>query len=56
LGYYRNNPNALAQLRRRSRGQWVDFILELATVTRKKVTREELYKDDERRIPRLIAP
>jgi trigger factor len=25
----------------------VDFILELANVTEKKVTREELYKDDE---------
>ncbi len=25
----------------------VDFILELASVTEKKVTREELYKDDE---------
>ena len=25
----------------------VDFILELANVTEKKVTREELFKDDE---------
>jgi trigger factor len=25
----------------------VDFILELANVTEKKVTREELYKEDE---------
>jgi len=25
----------------------VDFILELANVTEKKVTREDLYKDDE---------
>jgi len=25
----------------------VDFILELANVTEKKVTRDELYKDDE---------
>ena len=31
----------------RSTGQVVDFILELANVTEKKVTREDLYKDDD---------
>ena len=46
--FYRNNPNALAQLRAPIyEDKVVDFILELANVTDKKVTREELYKDDE---------
>jgi len=46
--FYRNNPNALAQLRAPIyEDKVVDFILELASVTEKKVTREELYKDDE---------
>jgi len=46
--YYRNNTNALAQLRAPIyEDKVVDFILELANVTEKKVTREELYKDDE---------
>src|SRR5450755_717156 len=46
--YYRNNANALAQLRAPIfEDKVVDFILELATVTEKKVTREELFKDDE---------
>jgi len=46
--FYRNNPNALAQLRAPIyEDKVVDFILELATVTEKKVSREELYKDDE---------
>jgi trigger factor len=46
--YYRNNINALAQLRAPIyEDKVVDFILELANVTEKKVTREELYKDDE---------
>jgi trigger factor len=46
--YYRSNANALAQLRAPIyEDKVVDFILELATVTEKKVTREELYKDDE---------
>lgn len=46
--YYRNNPNALAQLRAPIyEDKVVDFILELATVTEKKVSREDLYKDDE---------
>jgi len=46
--YYRNNANALAQLRAPIyEDKVVDFILELAKVTEKKVTREDLYKDDE---------
>ena len=46
--YYRNNVNALAQLRAPIyEDKVVDFILELATVTEKKVSREDLYKDDE---------
>ncbi|MEO6780271.1 MAG: trigger factor [Bradyrhizobium sp.] len=46
--YYRNNANALAQLRAPIyEDKVVDFILELAKVTEKKVTREELMKDDD---------
>jgi trigger factor len=46
--YYRKNANALAQLRAPIyEDKVVDFILELANVTEKKVTREDLYKDDE---------
>jgi trigger factor len=46
--YYRNNPNALASLRAPLfEDKVVDFLLELATVTDKQVTREELFKDDE---------
>jgi trigger factor len=46
--YYRSNANALAQLRAPIyEDKVVDFILELANVTEKKVSREELYKDDE---------
>ena len=46
--FYRNNANALAQLRAPIyEDKVVDFILELATVTEKTVTREELYKDEE---------
>jgi trigger factor len=46
--YYRNNANALAQLRAPIyEDKVVDFILELANVTEKKVTREELYRDDD---------
>ena len=46
--YYRNNANALAQLRAPIyEDKVVDFILELANVTEKKVTREDLYKDEE---------
>ena len=46
--YYRNNANALAQLRAPIyEDKVVDFILELANVTEKKVSREDLYKDDD---------
>jgi trigger factor len=46
--HYRNNANALAQLRAPIyEDKVVDFILELANVTEKKVTREDLYRDDE---------
>jgi trigger factor len=46
--YYRNNANALAQLRAPIyEDKVVDFILELANVTEKKVTREDLYRDEE---------
>jgi len=41
--YYRNNPNALAQLRAPIyEDKVVDFILELATVTEKKVFRARI--------------
>jgi trigger factor len=46
--YYRNNPEAVAQLRAPIyEDKVVDFILELATVTEKTVTREDLFKDDD---------
>src|SRR4029079_4273637 len=46
--YYRNNTNALAQLRAPIyEDKVVDFILELANVTEKKVSREDLFKDEE---------
>jgi len=46
--YYRNNANALAQLRAPIyEDKVVDFILELANVTERKVSREDLFKDDE---------
>jgi trigger factor len=46
--YYRNNANALAQLRAPIyEDKVVDFILELANVTEKKVTREDLYRDED---------
>ncbi len=46
--FYRSNPNALAQLRAPIyEDKVVDFILELANVTEKKVSREELLKEDE---------
>lgn len=46
--YYRNNAQALAQLRAPIyEDKVVDFILELANVTEKKVSPEDLYKDDE---------
>jgi trigger factor len=46
--YYQKNAHALAQLRAPIyEDKVVDFILELADVTEKKVTREDLYKDDD---------
>ena len=46
--FYRNNAQALAQLRAPIfEDKVVDFILELANVTEKKVSREELFKDDD---------
>ena len=58
--FYRSNANALAQLRAPIyEDKVVDFILELANVTEKKVTREELFKEartERRRRDRLSAP
>jgi trigger factor len=46
--FYRNNANALAQLRAPIyEDKVVDFILELANVTEKKVSKEDLYKDED---------
>jgi trigger factor len=46
--FYRNNPNALAQLRAPIyEDKVVDFILELAKVTEKKVSREDLMKEED---------
>jgi trigger factor len=46
--YYRKNPDALAGLRAPIfEEKVVDFILELAKVTEKQVSRDELYKEDE---------
>ena len=46
--FYRNNPDALASLRAPIfEDKVVDYILELATVSEKKVSREDLYKEDE---------
>ncbi|WP_441236544.1 trigger factor [Bradyrhizobium sp. 930_D9_N1_4] len=46
--YYRSNAQALAQLRAPIyEDKVVDFILELANVTERKVSREDLYKDDD---------
>jgi trigger factor len=46
--YYRNNANALAQLRAPIyEDKVVDFILELANVTEKKVSREDLFKEED---------
>jgi trigger factor len=45
--YYRNNPGALAALRAPLfEDKVVDFVLELAEVTDKQVSREELLKED----------
>jgi trigger factor len=46
--FYRNNPNALASLRAPIyEEKVVDFLVELAKVTEKKVSKEELYKQDD---------
>jgi trigger factor len=46
--YYRQNPQAVAALRAPIyEEKVVDFLLELAEVTEKKVSREELYKEDD---------
>jgi trigger factor len=46
--YYRKNPQAIAGLRAPIyEEKVVDFLLELAQVTEKKVPREELYKEDD---------
>jgi trigger factor len=46
--FYRKNPNAVAAVRAPIyEEKVVDFLTELATVTDKKVSREELYKEDD---------
>jgi trigger factor len=46
--YYRNNPNAVASLRAPIyEEKVVDYIVELATVAESKVSREDLYRDDD---------
>ncbi|MET3353991.1 trigger factor [Xanthobacter autotrophicus] len=46
--YYRRNPEALASVRAPLfEEKVVDFLLELANVTEKTVTKEELYKEEE---------
>ena len=46
--YYRQNPQAVAALRAPIfEEKVVDFLLELASVTENKVSRENLYKDDD---------
>jgi len=48
VDYYRNNPDALAQLRAPIfEEKVVDFIVELAKVSEKEVSAEELTKEDE---------
>ncbi len=50
--YYRNNPTAVASLRAPIyEEKVVDFLVELATVTEKQVSREELVKDEEDATP-----
>jgi len=45
--YYRENPQALAGLRAPIfEEKVIDFLIELANVTEKKVSKEELYKDE----------
>ena len=55
--FYRNNPQALASLRAPIyEEKVVDFLIELAKVTEKKVSREELYKQDDEDGPAEKAP
>jgi trigger factor len=50
--FYQKNPNALASVRAPIyEEKVVDFLVELASVTEKPVTKEELYKDDEAEAP-----
>jgi trigger factor len=50
--YYRNNPTALASLRAPIfEEKVVDFLVELATVTERQVTREELVKEEDDAAP-----
>jgi trigger factor len=50
--YYRKNPQALASVRAPLfEEKVVDFLVELAKVTDKQVSREELYKEDEDSVP-----
>jgi trigger factor len=51
--YYRKNPQAVAGIRAPIyEEKVVDFLLELAKVTDKTVTKEELYKEDEDETPK----
>ena len=46
--YFRKNPAAVASLRAPIfEDKVIDYILELANVSEKKVSREDLYKEDE---------
>lgn len=50
--HYRKNPNALASLRAPIfEEKVVDFVVELATVTEKPVSREDLFKEDDVKSP-----
>jgi trigger factor len=50
--FYQKNPNALASIRAPLyEEKVVDFLVELAAVTDKEVTTEELYKDDDAAAP-----
>jgi trigger factor len=50
--YYQKNYNALASVRAPIfEEKVVDFIVELADVTEKKVTKDELFKEDENELP-----
>ncbi|MGB1087264.1 MAG: trigger factor, partial [Alphaproteobacteria bacterium] len=55
--FYSKNPEALAQMRAPIiENKVVDFILELANVTEKKVTKEELYTfPDEEQLPGIVG-